>query len=97
MDSKFGFRVGDRVVYAEYGGEFDAHIYGESGTVCRLDGYGNSRVGVEFDNYHESFHTCNGACKEGHGLYILCKELTHEVELPEFDVAEIPEILAFLS
>lgn len=98
MESKFGFKVGDRVVYTEDdNAEFSEHCSGEHGTVCKLDGFGENRVGVEFDNYHVDFHSCGDSCKYHHGLYILVNELYHEIELPEFDAMTVDDISAFLN
>ena len=102
MDSKFGFRVGDRVVYIrEPNSEFFAHIEEfEPGTICCLDGYGNDRVGVQFDKYHYDFHSCGGKGKNNHCLYVLHYELGHMEsvsDLPDFLAADQLDVNAFLG
>lgn len=100
MESKKGFRVGDRVFYnREPGSEFFEHFKDyEEGTVCRLNGWGTERIGVEFDEPHDQFHSCGGRGRDGHCLYIQCNELRHvAADLPDFIASEREDVNIFLG
>ena len=98
MDSKGGFRVGDRVMYADGGSEFGKYLAGETGTVCRLDGFGSDRVGVEWDKEFDDFHSCNGRCADNHGLYVRYEDLMHEEEANKcFDAVDNSDLTLFLG
>lgn len=62
------FQNGDRVCYVP-GGDWDEYLeVGELGTV--VDYRSQSYIGVAWDMAHQGFHTCNGGCKDKHGLYV---------------------------
>ena len=76
-EDKCEFAVGDRVVCLTKG-----DLEGEEGTVCVK---GRISSGVAFDDFTRG-HDCHGACKEGHGWFVLNYNLAKiDVRKPEID------------
>ncbi len=57
------FKIGDRVLVTK---QFGLLFPGDTGVVVAVGGY----IGVRFDRWNSSFHTCQGACDPGHGYYL---------------------------
>lgn len=92
---KFGFHLGDRVMFIE-DEDCDCGVsYGDVGTVCHFDSY---RVGVRWDSMTSGArgHTCSGNCDRGHGWYVSPKELSFE--FPEEPICmESDDLTAFMG
>lgn len=77
------FQNGDRVRYVA-GGDWDTYlVVGELGTVVDLRE--QNYIGVAWDAEHKGFHTCNGNCENGHGLYVGSHDIEPADDGPEQD------------
>lgn len=65
--TNYKFKNGDRVILIEDHPDGNPNLYtGDIGTVCRVD-FGS--YGIRYDKSDDTLHTCDGACKDGHGWY----------------------------
>ena len=86
VEEKYGFRVGDRVVFTD-DEDPDGGVYnGQTGTVCSLkEYYEEDCIGVEWDIEKCKYHDCSGSCQDHHGWWV---PFTH-IALVDIDIGEI--------
>ena len=63
-------------------------VYGETGTVIELFYY--EIVGIRFDKKSTKYHSCNGKCENGYGLYVNPEKITKILEQPSKNETEEP-------
>lgn len=99
MPRNYGFPVGTRVRMIKK--DPNNHVtVGETGTVCDIVHLSEFKyhcnIGVEWDNYHHSYHSCNGKCKYGYGRYVphICLQI-QVCDLGEIDVDDFSADILF--
>lgn len=100
--SKYGFCLGDRVIFTAPKDPCDCVFENQTGTVCDLDHtYGNCNVGVCWDDPNiyaaHSYHNCNGHCPRGTGRYVPHTQIAREIiDLGDLNQSEM-SILSLLE
>lgn len=90
VQEKFGFRLGERVMFTACADPDDGVEYGQTGTICSLDSdYGCDTVGVEWDIEKGKYHECSGKCKNHHGWWVPAEDLAKvDIDIGEIEVSE---------
>lgn len=94
--SKFGFSIGDRVLFIDDIDPDGQIVCGETGEVCDLDNiFGEDSVGVRWDKKESDRHGCSGKCSEHHGWWVPYYSIQKiDIDLGEFQCGDTP--LSFL-
>lgn len=96
--SKYGFSVGDRVMFIEEE-DPDGGVYnGQCGTVCTIyRAHDEGGIGVSWDKENNRYHSCDGNCEEYHGWFVPYDMISHiECDLGEFEHSDM-SILNFIG
>lgn len=95
-ESKFGFSLGDQVIFIADGDPDHGVVYGQRGIVVDFDNCSDDMVGVQWDDRCDKFHDCNGKSKQRHGWYVPIDqiEVYIEMEAPEIDSSFLDDALA---
>lgn len=86
IQSKYGFNLGDRVVFVEDEDPDNGVCRDMIGSVCNLDEtYEPENIGIRWDNSDSRYHECDGGCENHRGWYVPYYQVRHL----DFDLGEI--------
>lgn len=89
-EEKYGFRVGDTVVFTADRDPDRGVVRGQIGRVCNLEEqYEDGCIGVEWDLRQEKYHDCGHTCKNHHGWWVPYEDLAHvQNDIGEFEPSD---------
>lgn len=91
-EEKYGFRIGDMVVFIADEDPDCGVVRGQIGRVCNLkDEYEEESIGVEWERKRDKYHDCGGTCPNYHGWWVPYEEIKHvQSDIGEFEPSDCP-------
>lgn len=89
-EERYGFRVGDTVVFTADEDPDVGVVRGQIGRVCTLEEkYEEGYLGVEWELRKEKYHDCHNTCENYHGWWVPCEDLAHvQNDIGEFEPSD---------